>query len=137
MFNGLDKSLKSTAEDSEQFTGEKKENSQDSWTTERFKEEFFLDLIRVRINGVRKYYEQAKEKIYWIPVSQPPIPFIINFSDLSSIVQRQFLNYCKENNERNVTILLKEIAGRFFENLDEVYYHRSIMRKLQVRLEEE
>ena len=109
--------------------------SKDLWTTERFKDEFFQDLTRVKVNGVRKYYEQAKEKIYRIPISQPSIPFIINFSDLSSIVQKEFLNYCKENNETNVTTLLKEIAGRFFENIDEVYYHRSVMRKLQVRLE--
>ena len=36
--------------------------------------------------------------------------------------------------ERNLTIFLKEVAGRFFENLDFGYYHGSVMKCIRVKL---
>ena len=72
--------------------------------------------------------------MYLIPVAQPSPPFVIYFSDLTPIVKQEFTDYCSDNNEQNVTIFLKEVAGRFFENLDSAYYHGSVMKCLRVRL---
>ncbi len=44
-------------------------------------------------------------------------------------------SYSKTVNKRVFTHILKDIAGKFFENLDFEYYHGSIIRNLIVRLE--
>ena len=115
------------------------------WTTERLKEEFFLCLANVKEKiyndkgkavTVRKYYAQARYKMHLIPVGSPSpfSTFVIHFSDLSPRIQEEFTEYCKDIKEKNLTIFLKEVAGRFFENLDFAYYHGSIMKCLRVRL---
>ena len=122
-----------------------KDSPRDFWTTERLKEEFFLCLANVkekiyneegRAVTVRKYYAQARYKMYLIPVGSPSpfSTFVIHFSDLSLRIQKDFMRYCKETKERSLVIFLKEVAGRFFENLDCAYYHGSIMKCLRVRL---
>jgi hypothetical protein len=131
----------------------------DLWTTERLKEEFFLCLTSVRevivpIKSryhpsyfkeyrrksksvtVRKYYRQAREIIYLIPSWTPSPAFVIYLSDLNSRIKEEFMEYCRANDKRNVTLFLKEVAGRYFENLDYEYYHGSVMRMLNVRLEQ-
>jgi hypothetical protein len=121
------------------------DSPEDTWPTERLKEEFFLCLaiIKEKIYNeegkavtVRKYYAQARYKMYLIPLaSHSPFPtFVIHFSDLTPRIQQEFTEYCKEIKERNLTIFLKEVAGRFFENLDFEYYHDSVMKCLKVRL---
>jgi hypothetical protein len=123
---------------------DKREDSpKDAWTTERLKEEFFLRLAGVKEKiyneegkpvTVRKYYAQARYKIYLIPVAKPSPPFVIHYFDLTPRIQHDFTEYCKVNKERHLTIFLKEVAGRFFENLDFGYYHGSMMKYLRVRL---
>jgi hypothetical protein len=120
-----------------------KYSPKDIWTTERLKEESFLCLANVKEKiynkegkavTVRRYYSQARRKMYRIPVARPCPCFVIHFSDLSSRIQEDFTEYCSDNNERNVILFLKDVAGRFFENLDSAYYHGSIMKCLRVRL---
>jgi len=118
------------------------------WTTERFKDEFFLDLVKTRciimlesldVIFYRKYYKQAIDIMYRIPLTEQypdtemeAVPYIICFKDLSRRVQKEFIDYCKLSNKRQVTILLKEIVIRLFENLDFQYAHSSVMKKLRV-----
>jgi len=109
------------------------------WTASRFKDEFFICLTKI---GNKKYYEQAKGLIYRIPLTEQnpksekeAVLFIINFNDLSSRVQNEFLEYCELYPIGNVTLLLKEIVIRLFENLDFNYAHMSVMRKLRVKME--
>lgn len=122
-----------------------KDSPEDTWTTERLKEEIFLCLANVKeiIHNeegkavtVRKYYAQARFKMYLIPVGSPSpfSTFIIHYSDLKPRIQEEFTEYCKDIEERNLVIFLKEVAGRFFENLDFAYYHSSVMKSLRVRL---
>ncbi len=117
----------------------------DYWTTERLKEEFFLCLAQVTEKiynqegvpvTVRKYYSQARFKMHLIPVAEPSPPFVIHFSDLTTRIQEEFKAYCKGVKQWNITIFLKEVAGRFFENLDFAYYHGGIMKSLCVRFME-
>ena len=128
-----------------EFHFNKETNSQDDiWTTECLKEEFFLSLASTKeivtndsgtVVTDKKYYRQAKEKMYLIPITKPSTPFIIYYSDLSVRVIQEFSDYCAESDEKRIVIFLKDIAGRFFENLDFEYYHSSIMRNLRVKLE--
>ena len=123
----------------------KKDGPEDLWTTERLKEEFFLCLANIKEKiyndkgkavTVRKYYAQARYKMFLIPVGSlsPFATFVIHFSDLTPRIQEEFTEYCKDIKEKRLTIFLKEVAGKFFENLDFEYYHGSIMRSLRVRL---
>ena len=124
-----------------------KDSPRDIWTTERLKEEFFLCLAGVKEKiynedgkavTVRKYYAQARYKMYLIPVSlgspSPFSTFIIHYSDISPRIQNDFTKYCKDVKERDLVIFLKDVAGRFFENLRLCGYHGSIMKCLRVRL---
>ena len=69
------------------------------WTTGRLKDEFSLSLEKA---PNRKYYEQAKALMFRIPLTEQnpktedeEVPFVIDFKDLSSRVQCEFLEYCK------------------------------------------
>jgi hypothetical protein len=126
------------------------------WTTSKLEDEFFLDLAKARceikifyeddaISGrtfhYRKYYRQALQKMYRIPLTEQnpksekeAVAFTIDFKDLSSRVQSEFLEYCKLYSNTNVTLFLKEIVMRLFENIDYRYAHMSVMKKLRVKL---
>jgi len=131
-------------------------DSNNEWTTGRLKDEFFIDLTKARgeikticcDHGVtgnvihyKKYYRQAISKLYIIPLTannpkseEEALAFVINFNDLSARVQKEFLEYCKQVPRGNVTLLLKEVVIRLFENLDYNYAHMSIMKKLRVKV---
>ena len=130
-------------------------NDDDEWTTARFEDEFLLDLTRVMCeikilgnDGVtsnvvhyKKYYRQAVTKIYRIPLTnqypkseKEALAFVINFSDLSCRVRKEFVQYCKEVPSGIVKLLLKRVVIRLFENLDYNYAHISVMKKLRVKV---
>lgn len=124
-----------------------------------FKDEFFLCLTKVpakitsnKVEGLfkcgglfvsnKKYYIQAIEKMYRIPLTEQhpkskeeAVPFIINLSDLSPTVKSQLKQYCELHNKRQVTLLLKQVVIRLFENLDYDYAHMSVMKKLRIAIE--
>ena len=123
------------------------------WTNSCFQNEFFLDLAKAtheikiignngltgRKIGYRKYYRQAICKMYRIPLTEQhpaskeeAVIFKIDFSDLTTRVQEEYLDYCKLYDKKHVTILLKQVVIRLFENLDFDYAHMSVMKKLRV-----
>jgi len=120
----------------------------EEWSNGYFKDQFFLCLIKTKSdtnNGVflsdRKYYKQAIDLMYRIPLTEQypkskeeAVPFVINLSDLSPRVKTELKHYCKLYNKRQVTLLLKEVVMRLFENIDYEYAHLSVMRKLRVVL---
>jgi hypothetical protein len=86
----------------------------------------------VRTLTVHKYYRQARELMKWIPIARPPLVFVINISDLSLKLIKELEAWI---NHPTFSYILKEAAGRIFENLDFSRYHQSIARCLKVRLE--
>ena len=129
------------------------DDDQDRWTDERLKDEFFLDLTKTRCEikvldlGVdhivhyRKYYKQARDLMFRIPFTEQypkteeeAVPFVIDWSDLSTKVQAEFSEYCKHYSKQRVRIFLKQVVIRLFENLDYSYAHMSVLKKLRVRL---
>ena len=108
----------------------------EDWTTGRLKDEIFLSLTKAADN---KYYYQAKDLIFRIPLTEQSsksmeeaLPFVLNFSDLSSAVKSEFKKYCTLYNKKCVGLFLKEVVIRLFENLDYEYAHMSVMRKLRI-----
>ena len=127
----------------------------DVCTTSYFQDRFFLDLTKatheIKIicdNGLtgrkiryRKYYRQAISKMYRIPLTEQhpkskeeAVIFKIHFFDLTTRVQEEFLDYCRLYDKKYVTIFLKQVVIRLFENLDFDYAHMSVMKKLRVRM---
>lgn len=108
------------------------------WTTDRLKDEFFLCLVKAHD---KKYYKQAEALMFRIPLTEQypksekeAVAFVINFSDLSSRVQKEFLEYCKLFTKANAILLLKGVVIRLFENLDYNYAHMSVIKKLRVKV---
>lgn len=107
------------------------------WSEQCLIDELFLELATTKSlvshNGrcgitVYKYYNQAIALLKWIPIARPVPKFVVDMSDLSArvISELKVLN--------NSQIILKQAAGRIFENIDERQYRLSIASKLKVRL---
>lgn len=120
-------------------------NHLDLWTTERLAEELFLNLVSVKENiynnkgkpvTVHKYYHQAREKMYWIPITKGKgrMSFVINLSDLTDKVRKELEEYYKDTGEKGLGLVLKQAVCKIFENLDFEYTHMSVMKNLTVRL---
>jgi hypothetical protein len=79
---------------------------------------------------IHKYYHQASVLRKYIAAAQPTPSFVISVSDLTPeiIAQLQMVPYPQ--------LILKQVVGRIFENLDFELYHLSIAKVLQVRLVE-
>lgn len=123
---------------------------QEQWTFQRFKYEFFLCLTKVldtnKSNSIsneesflsdKKYYNQARDKMYWIPISKPSElipPFIIYLSDLTPKLKQEFQEFCMLNEQPEITMFLREVATKFFENINYEYIHDSVLSHLKVEL---
>jgi len=123
------------------------ETSKVVWTNECTIEEVYYDLVGVKIEATaleyfgghktfhyRKYVAQARELIKWIPINIKPQPFKINISDLSPEVQQHLEYEYKNSDEETFNYILRQAVGRIFESLAFRLYHRSIAKKLAVKL---
>lgn len=121
------------------------EKPDDLWTTERIIDELFLDLTRASCeirkfdeNGVsrtihyKKYYRQALNKMYRIPLWKPKPSFIVSISDISERVKKELDDYYKTGYKYRFNYIVTEAVGRIFENIDAAYFHNSIMKNLKV-----
>ena len=126
-------------------------NPEEQWTHSKFKYEFFICLTKVKDPNKSesvtederiflnddKYYAQAKNLMRYIPITRPENlipPFVFNLSDLTPKIKQEFKDYCKLNDQREISIFLKEIATKFFENIDYNYTHDSVLSHLVVEL---
>ncbi len=106
------------------------------WTSDRLADEFFLCLC---LKG--KYYNQAVDLMFRIPLTEQfpkseeeALVFEIDFCDLSPKVQNEFVEYGRLYSKKEITVFLKRIVIRIFQNLDFAYAHMSVMKKLRVEL---
>jgi hypothetical protein len=104
------------------------------WTSDRLADEFFLCLC---LN--KKYYDQAASLMFRIPLTEQfpkteneALAFEIDFCDISPKVQDEFVQYCAVYTKKKVTVFLKRIVIRLFQNLDFEFAHMSVMKKLRV-----
>jgi hypothetical protein len=100
------------------------------YTLQGLIDEVFLHLTKVReaitleggkVIHIRKYYRQASELIYRIPIYEPHPAFNISLADLTPELIEE-LNTLPKN---GLDYLLKEVASLFLENCDYNYFHRS------------
>lgn len=133
-----------------------KENKAVIWTHARFKDELFIHLTRIKnpnksesdsvsecqriyLNDY-KYYQQARDLIYWIPISKPSKhipPFRIYTEDLKSNYKlySEFKKFISLSTEKEIAFLLKEIAVKFFEAINYGYTHNSVIPHITVGFE--
>lgn len=119
------------------------------WTSAYLKDELFIHLSRIKDKDPNndnkqiflsdyKYYRQAKDLIYRIPLFRPKDknkpPFIIYIDDLKSNpkLYQEFESFVIESTETEVSFLLKEIAIKFFEAIDYGYTHNSVIPHITV-----
>jgi hypothetical protein len=124
-------------------------DTEEEWTTAKLKDEFFSDMTKVPNTEIfysdRKYYALAKEIIYKIPVytkkelihnipvyKPAPPTFTFNVSDLGSKCKDEFIEFVTLNSKNDIEFFLKDIAVKFFENIDYFYTHNSVIRHLKV-----
>jgi hypothetical protein len=82
--------------------------------------------------GPRKYLEQARNLL---PVAfLGKSPFIINVSDL--ILTPRIIDELSKRDARSRGYILRQAAGRIFEEVNFDIYHLSVAKGLRVRLEE-
>lgn len=127
-------------------TGQKQQTKQEIdevWTTEYLVDQLFLNLVRAKefVSGgngetisVRKYYRQARQLMYWIPVVKlQSNEFIVFVSDLSPRVRKHLESIIVT--PTTLRYVLTQAVGRIFENLDFDYFHLSVAQNLRIRLE--
>jgi hypothetical protein len=95
------------------------------WSLERLKDE-----LASRLTVFDQYYEQVKALMYKIPVADPAPAFIISLSDLSGRIRTELEATTKKGRYE----VLREAAGRLFENIDYNYFHLSVKKRLIVEL---
>ena len=84
--------------------------------------------------GVRRrlYEEQARYKMYRIPIFRPPPIFVVHLKHLDDRLKQELSTLHSENKDD----VMKEAIGRIFEQIDKRFFLLSVKPLLQWRLEE-
>jgi hypothetical protein len=119
----------------------------DQWTTARLVDETALTLALIKetihIKNpreenktviVHKYYHQAREKIFRIPLYKDAMLFVIRLSDLTEKIRKELYDYYQQAGQSGLNVVLRLAVMRIFENLYPEYTHLSVMKNLKVRL---
>jgi hypothetical protein len=84
-----------------------------------------IDLLR------RLYEEQARYKMYRIPVLRPPSPFVVYLKHLGVRLKKELVNLDRESKD----FVMKEAIGRICEQVDKRFFLLSVKPLLKWRLE--
>jgi hypothetical protein len=79
----------------------------------------------------RLYEEQARYKMYRIPVFRPPPIFVIYLKHLNDRLKRELANLDRESRD----YVVKEVIGRIFELVDKRFFMLNVKPLLKWRLE--
>jgi hypothetical protein len=112
----------------------------EEWTIEKLVDELTLCLASPRWYTVEensgrveirhKYYHQAENLLYRIPVEKLAPTFYIYYDDLEQRIKEELEKLkCNPNVLR---LVLKKAVGNIFEAIDFIYYHLSVARHLKV-----
>jgi hypothetical protein len=94
------------------------------WTKERIKDELYIELVSLKIDGERKYENQANYLIYKIPIYRPTPCFIINKSDLS----KPLLKELSSLSHKDLDKIIKDVVSDLYESIDRDYFLLQIKR---------
>ena len=79
----------------------------------------------------RKYEEQVRKKMYWMPIPPHSSVIVVSLKDLDAKVKLEFL----KDDAISRDFILKEAVGMICEQVDRSFYLLSTKRFLKVRLE--
>jgi hypothetical protein len=79
----------------------------------------------------RLYEEQAKYKIYRIPVFRPPPVFVVYLKHLDDRLKQELSGLDRKTKD----FVMKEAIGRIFEQIDKPFFLLSVKPLLRWRLE--
>lgn len=116
-------------------------NEHHSWTSnylvDRLKEHLAIFEVPVvlgnneKIYDHRKYYQQAHKSLIF-GAHKPVSPFVIYLSDLTPKIIKELHALDRESRK----YVLKQAAGRIFEDINSLLYHNSISKVLEVKLKD-
>jgi hypothetical protein len=105
------------------------EDKSPPWTIERTKDELYLQLISLKINGERKYEKQVSDLIYKIPKYRPTPYFIINQSDLSGPLIKEL----RRLSNKSLDKIVKDTISSIYESIDKKYFLLCIKKRGLIR----
>ena len=126
--------------DPKRFLRQKEQQQKDrlteGWTTSKLIDEVYLSLMSVKEKdkeGIRrrKYEEQIRKKMYWMPIPPHSSIVLVSLKDLDTKVKQELLK-C-DAISRGCT--LKEAVGMICEQVDREFYLLSAKQFLRVKLE--
>lgn len=94
------------------------EDKSSPWTKEKTKDELYLQVVSLKIDGERKYEKQATKLIYRIPVYRPTPKFKINESDLSKSLIKELSSLSHKDLDR----IIKDVISSLYESIDKDYF---------------
>lgn len=94
------------------------------WTKERIKDELYIQLVSLKLNGERKYEKQARELIYRVPIFHPTPYFMINNSDLSSKLIEELCSL----DDTELDVVITDVLSWIYESINKRYFLLSIKR---------
>ena len=110
------------------------------WSWNYLAEEIFLQIASLKVLvthndeqiSIYKYYSQALYLKKSIPITKPPVEFVINTSDMTVRMFAELKALGQEGSQQ----VLKLAVAKIFENIaGPRYTHGSIVRNLHVRLD--
>jgi|SoiMethySBSTD1v2_1073268.scaffolds.fasta_scaffold16600_9 hypothetical protein len=127
----------------------------EAWSTEFLVDELTISLLetkacfcmlagltkRVRMEDLRNqgrgvlrglYEEQARYKMYRMPVFRPPPIFAVHLKHLDPLLKRELAKLDRWTKD----YVMKAAIGRIFEHIDRRFYYLSVKPVLDWRLEE-
>jgi hypothetical protein len=119
-----------------QLGKQQKDRLNEEWSRSLLIEELYLCLMSVKTKdeeGItrRKYEEQVRKEMYWIPIPPHSSTVVISLRDLDAKVKQELSNDDKKSQD----FTLKEAVGMICEQVDSRFYLLSAKRYLKVRLE--
>jgi hypothetical protein len=115
---------------------QQKTRDSEDWTRSKLIDEIYLSLMSVKEKdeeGIRprKYEEQVRRKMYWMPIPPHSSVVLVSLKDLDTKVKQELLK--RDAISRDFT--LKEAVGVICEQVDRNFYLLSAKQFLKVKLE--
>jgi hypothetical protein len=81
-------------------------------------------MMKVNLLLSIKYYHQAGEKMYWIPITKGEgrMSYVIHLSDLTDKVRKELDTYYRDTGRKSLTLLLRDAVCKIFKNQSSIIW---------------
>ena len=126
-----------------------KEDTSEAWSLAAISDELFISMMEVKVRFCmlvgskdtrahvdpklppRLYEEQARYKMYRVPIFHPPPVFVVHLKHLDDRLKQELSSLHRENKDD----VMKEAIDRICEGIDKRFYLQSVRSLLKWRLD--